>query len=41
MIIGDFIDRYRRVAAALAGAALLMVFYLIGKASRLPASNRE
>jgi hypothetical protein len=33
--IGDFIDRYRSIAGGLAGAALLLVFYLIGKASRL------
>jgi hypothetical protein len=34
--VGDFIDRYRGIAAVVAGAALLFVFYLIGKASRLP-----
>jgi hypothetical protein len=34
--VGDFIDRHRGIAAGLAGAALLLVFYLIGKASRLP-----
>jgi hypothetical protein len=34
--IGDFIDRYRSIAAGVAGAALLFVFYLIGKAARLP-----
>ena len=34
--VGDFIDRHRSMAAGLAGAALLFIFYLIGKASRLP-----
>jgi hypothetical protein len=34
--IGAFIDRYGSIAAGLAGATLLFVFYLTDKASRLP-----
>jgi hypothetical protein len=34
--VGDLIDRHRSIAAGLAGTALLFVFYLIGKALRLP-----